>query len=280
MSPETLRREFVKTIDSGGYSRRVSDKFRDFLELAYCTLAKPVYVKMGDTNRADELEAQYMRVVERYHEKDLDLIRETYPRLLGITINALHEGGDFLGVVAAELGALHEGIGQFFSPYPVSKMMAKMLFTPDDFKPRIKDNGYITLSEPACGAGGMVIAYAEILKEHNYHLPLRMLAHVVDVSQIAYWMSYIQLQLKHIPALVVHGNTLTLESWNTALTLAGYEFYCWHGHLFDNPSKTAKHNEQDETAIAITSAFELITDALATPDTDYTLNQLSLFGED
>lgn len=65
--------------------------------------------------------------------------------------------------------------------------------------------------ESACGAGGMCIAVAEAMTERG--LNYRACAHItaIDVDATAVHMAYIQLSLLHVPASVVHGNSLSLE---------------------------------------------------------------------
>ena len=52
-------------------------------------------------------------------------------------------------------------MGQFFTPYDVSRMMAEMTF--DTVDEIIAEQGFVTVQEPACGAGGMIIAAADVI---------------------------------------------------------------------------------------------------------------------
>ena len=52
-----------------------------------------------------------------------------------------------------ELGLPDKHKGKFFTPYPVAQLMAQLVFK--GF--RLKD-GYETVNDPACGAGGLLIA--------------------------------------------------------------------------------------------------------------------------
>ena len=254
-----LKKEFVKRINNIDRSKHIYRIFDDFLELAYCALAKPAYMQWGDQERADKLEAQWEKVVDRYPSHQF--VQEEFGSLLGIVVEGVSNGGEFLGEVAGELGALNESAGQYFTPYNVSKMMAQMLYTPDEIKRLIDKKRYILLGEPACGAGGMVIAFAEMMREQGFYLPMRLLVQAVDISPTAYYMTYIQLTLLNIPAMVVLGNSLTLEVRTSALTLATYEFYCWRGHLFNEP------------------VDEITIDVPPTPQPDFIIrtHQLSLF---
>ena len=260
MSIPQYKKEFVKRINDIDRSKRVYEKFDHFLELAFCALAKPAFLQFGDQERAEQIESQWEKVANRY--ESWAYVQEEFGTLLALTVEGLSYSCDFLGEVAGELGALNEHLGQFFTPYNLSKMMARLLYSPDEIKKLIDDKRYILLGEPACGAGGMVLAFAEMLQEQGYHVPMRLLVHAVDVSPPAYYMSYIQFTLKGIPALVVLGNSLTLEVRSSALTMPAYEFYCWRGHLFDQP------NTEPGT---LTEAIQ--------PDFVIHTNQLSLFGD-
>lgn len=222
-------KEFVKLLSSLDRSRRTYEKFRDLLELGYCAFAK---LTAPTEERADQLEAQYMSIVNRYEDKDA--IR-AYPDLLGIAWNAVKDGGvDFLGKVSGELEVLDSDKGQFFTPYEVSKMMAAM--TLGDMGDVVAHEGYVTIGEPAAGAGGMVLAAADVLAEQGYTPGIHMLVHAVDVSQMAYHMCFLQLTWRGIPAYVERANSLSLEHFEGAWTPPVFGFVQHHGHLsFNKP---------------------------------------------
>jgi hypothetical protein len=89
------------------------------------------------------------------------------PELLAVTALAVQEGGcDFLGQVVGDLGLITGHMGQFFTPYDVSRMIAEM--TLDTVDEIIAEQGFVTVQEPACGAGGMVIAAADVLARRGH----------------------------------------------------------------------------------------------------------------
>ena len=57
----------------------------------------------------------------------------------------------------------------------------------------------------------MLIAAAEYLAQQDIAVPLRMHATAQDIDAKAARMTYVQLSLLGVPAVVVTGNTLTLE---------------------------------------------------------------------
>jgi hypothetical protein len=110
---------------------------------------------------------------------------------------------------------------QFFSPYPLCRMMAKMtLGDEEDIRARIAERGFVTTQEPACGSGAMVIALAQEMKDAgiNYQQHLRVTA--VDVDSKCVHMAYLQFALLHTPAVVIHGKSLSLEEFGRWYTPA------------------------------------------------------------
>jgi type I restriction-modification system DNA methylase subunit len=202
---------FVKRIRQLEHEKGIYELFRDFCELSYCAIAK----RMAQTpDRADELEKRYMQIVNSYRNKD---VVRAFPELLAIAATAISEGGtDFLGKVAGELELLNRAGAQFFTPYDVAKCMA--LMTLHDIGPTIAEKGYLTICEPASGAGVMILAAADALKEQGFDPHTQMLVDATDISQLCFHMTYLQLTMRGIPARVERGNSLSLEKYEEAWT--------------------------------------------------------------
>lgn len=227
LTPDPVK-DFIKKLETIDRSRRISEKFRDLMELGYCAFAK---LTATTPERADVLEARYMDIVHRYEDKDA--IR-AYPELIGIAWNAVKDGRcDFLGTVSSQLEILDARQGQFFTPYTVAQMMARI--TLNGMDAIIARDGYITVHEPASGAGGMLLAYADALQEAGYDPGQHLLVNAVDVSAMCYHMCYLQLTWRGIPGLVERKNTLTLEQWESAFTPPTAAFIEQHGRLFNKP---------------------------------------------
>lgn len=218
-------REFVKLVDElTRIGLRHSEVFDDFLELAFCALAKGTHFPTSKT--ALSLEERYMR---RVNARDKEYIRKM-PRLLALSQIALARGGcDFLGAVSGELGALNGQAGQYFTPFEVCKLMATLTM-PDRSKPLNKE-GYIAIHEPACGAGAMIIAATDVLVGNGIDLG-DIIFEATDISHAAYKMAYIQLSLRGVPARVFNGNTLTNEVWDFQFTPATERFLVKHSDYF------------------------------------------------
>lgn len=219
---------FIKGLNALDRSFSPGEMFRDMMEMGYCAWSKP----MAPTQeRKDELEARYMQIVGRYPNKDT--IRAFKP-LLDIAQSAVEEGGiDFLGQVSGELEILNPGAGQFFTPYEVSKLLAQInMYGVGDL---IAEKGYITVCEPASGSGGMILAVADELTRQGFQPWYHMLVEATDISALAFYMCYLQLTWRAIPAGVIRGNSLSLQTFESAWTMPAYLFKMRHGHLFDRP---------------------------------------------
>lgn len=79
--------------------------------------------------------------------------------------------------------------------------------------------GPITINEPACGSGAMVIGAVWAMKRQNFDYRNKSFFVAQDIDIRCVWMAYIQLSLYGIPAVVIHGNTLTMEEWSHWYTL-------------------------------------------------------------
>src|SRR5579863_3428380 len=150
-----------------------------------------------------------MAVVRRNAVEDV----RAMPELFGITALAMQEGGcDFLGQVVVEL--FSQQMGQFFTPYDVSRMMAEM--TLDTVDEIIAEQGFVTVQEPACGAGGMIIAAADVIEAKGFDIARQLYVDGTDISLLCFRMAYLQTSLRGIPATIRRGNTLSGEVFDIA----------------------------------------------------------------
>jgi hypothetical protein len=190
--------------------------FGDFVEMSAISISNAI-----DAQQREKREARYMEIVKRYERRELDL----FPQMLARLVDELEaKPEDVLGRVFHELELHNKYTGQFFTPYPLCQMMAKMQTCDGHAQAIVEKRGFITAAEPACGSGAMVIALAEALREEgiNYQRYLHVTA--TDVSAPCIHMAYLQLSLLHIPARIIHGNSLSLEEfarWYTPAHIIG-----------------------------------------------------------
>lgn len=170
-----LPKQIVKGLDSILPQYHVPEKFGQFVDAAlHCT-------SLGKIGPAPAPE--YLPLVE----------------LLGEA-----EWCDPLGDVYMEIVShwKAQGMGQYFTPYPVCKLMAQLTMgqNPDTSKP-------LRFLEPTCGSGANIIAMAEMVKDTRHQHRF----YAADLDLLCVKMATVQMALHSIPGAVFHSNTLTLE---------------------------------------------------------------------
>lgn len=215
-------KDMAKTINSLSHRHDRYQVFSDFVEMSAISIQNSMYCN-SENDIIKQLwqkhETRYFEIIKRYEKKELD----EFAKLLGMLTMALEEPSDILGSLFHELELHNEAKGQFFTPYCLSQMMAQMV-SPDNYQEIVDKRGFITASEPACGSGAMVIALADTMKRQDVNFQDCLHVTAVDVDPRCVHMCYTQLSLLHIPAVVIHGNTLTMEEhahWFTPAHILG-----------------------------------------------------------
>jgi len=188
----------------------------DFVEMA-----ATAYSNVVDRHHAPEREARYMDIVKRYTKAEVDRFCFALASLVACYERVGFD--DVLGRIYMELELGNKWAGQFFTPYQVSRAMARMTLA-QDLPDKIAQHGFVTANDPATGGGAMVIALAEEmqLQGFNYQTQLHVTAQDIDIKAVH--MAYIQFTLLHIPAVIIHGNTLLVETrevWYTPAHILG-----------------------------------------------------------
>ena len=211
--PPDHQKDLVKAVESLGYRHGHWQVFADFVEMAAIAVSNAV-----DLAKRDKREERYMEVVKRYKPEELAKFSE----MLGSLTTALAEGtSDVLGRTFHDLELHNKWAGQYFSPYPLCQMIAKMTIADTaDLEMRISARGFVTAMEPAVGSGAMVIALAHEMCEAGVNYQQHLHVTAVDVDPKCVHMSYLQFSLLHIPAVIVHGNSLSLEEFDRWYTPA------------------------------------------------------------
>lgn len=114
---------------------------------------------------------------------------------------------DVLGELFMILGLGNEWKGQFFTPYDVCRMMATMNLGLET-KKQIENQGWISVCDPACGAGALLIAFANECKKHQINYQTSVLFVAQDIDFLAGCMCYIQLSLLGCPGYIVIDDSI------------------------------------------------------------------------
>jgi hypothetical protein len=114
---------------------------------------------------------------------------------------------DFLGAMYMQLELGSHWHGQFFTPYCVCRMMSEICCESVDAK--IEESGYISVCDPACGAGATLIATANTMKRCKHNFQNHVLFVGQDIDRVTGMMCYIQLSLLGCAGYVCIADTLS-----------------------------------------------------------------------
>lgn len=201
--------EFVRSFNRIAAHRHRYEVFRDFVTMAAISMHNAIH-------QAPALEEEYLRIVKRYER---DQVTELCSLLAKLVVLLEPEPQDVLGPLYMELELGNTNTGQFFTPHEISELMARLTYG-EELKTLHKP--FITLSEPACGAGGMVLAFVKVMLSHGHDPAKRLWVQCQDVDRTAALMCYLQLSLWNVPGAVIVGNTLAMEVREVFYTPAHY----------------------------------------------------------
>lgn len=168
-----------------------------------------------DFTHRGERESRYLEIISSYPKQHQGLFPDMFTHLVMALEEKAQTTGpeDVLGVIFHDLELHNKYKGQFFTPQPVADCMAKMTCGNKE-QADIKEKGYLSMCEPACGSGVMVMAFCKAMAESGMNYSTQLVVTAVDVDIKCVHMAFLQLSLYGIPAVVIHGNTLSCEEWS------------------------------------------------------------------
>lgn len=189
--------DFRKILEQVSRSHDTRRVFDGFVRLAACTLA------------AQTREPEYLEEAKRWTREELSLFGDA----LGALILEMerHPFEDLIGCYYMEFALSTKGQqwnGEFHTPHSICELMAKM--TLDGVLESKAPEETITICEPACGAGAMILALGKACPPERRR-KLRVVA--IDINRTACDMTFINTTLWGIPTCVIHGNTISMQMW-------------------------------------------------------------------
>lgn len=195
------QKEIVQLFSAFDGSKNRRKIFDDFLVMTACMLSN-----LGDPVHYEEREKLYMQFAGQYKPKELDI----FARMIAEIINGLEENPDqdFLGEMYMALDFGSSAAGQFFTPYSVCQCTAALVADYDMLKARIAEQGFVSVTDPACGAGALLMAFANQCRAQGINYQTQCLFVAQDIDFTVGCMCYIALSFMGCPGYVVIGDTL------------------------------------------------------------------------
>jgi len=200
-------KEFLNILEKIDYSISPSDQFSNWLILT----ASSLYSWKNDEKVEEEFNEIRKKLTDEQYEK--------YAQLFALTVEALHEKEhDFLGKIFSIGKFSNDKKAQYFTPDCVSKVNAAIMIG----KKRLPKNRVCTVIDPCCGSGSMLIAAIAEMKEKNFNYQNNAFCHGIDVDARCARMTFIQLSLLGVPAVITCGNSLSKEVFWERETIGYY----------------------------------------------------------
>ena len=196
------QKELVRMFES--FSNKGHSRWKVWSD--WITMSAIAISNATDKSHSDEREKQYLKIVERYTKQEL----ETFTDMLTTLFMALNDNPDqdFLGELYMRLELGSDNAGQFFTPYHVCEFMSALTTPKEEFQQKIEDRGWVAVCDPTCGAGALLVAFANQCKREGVNYQQKILFVAQDIDYIVGMMCYLQMSLLGMPGYVVIGDTL------------------------------------------------------------------------
>lgn len=256
----------IRRIFEGFTDRDFYTVIADFFELSAISLRNSVHI--GRTH--GEYEERYARTVQKYTPEQFKM----FATALGLLMDDIHasmdcgELCDWCGELYMESGTSNSRMGQFFTPYTVSKVTAQAAVREDEVRAKLNGNpdAVFTLYEPTCGAGGLIIAAIEKLMQMRVNYAHNVFVDCGDIDSRCVHMTYLVLSVLGVPAVVRRGDALMLEYTEAWFTPA-YVLNCAHFY------RQIGDGTYPYTAVAVKSISQPKTAPIVAPKTDAPKNE-------
>lgn len=194
------QKEIVRMFESFNGKYSMYSLFQDFIVMAAIAISNSV-----DLVHREEREKSYLQIAGKYTAAELDVFARIFAEVvLGLESNP---NQDFLGEMYMNLDMGNEHAGQFFTPYNVCSLMAKI--SEPNIQARIERDHWISCMDCACGAGALLVAFANecLSQKVNYQTSVLFVAQ--DIDYTVGCMCYVALSLLGCAGYVKVANSIT-----------------------------------------------------------------------
>lgn len=210
--------EIMKLIGNVSHSVSQSKFIGDIFECGAITISNTV-----NLIEKKERSERYAQIINTYSEHDRTLMHIILGKIFTLLSSVVEDNGrihDYLGELYMCCNQGNDGFGQFFTPYDVSKFMAKVSIGSEIIE-IAKQDKVISISDLCCGTGVMLLAAIDVIKnDYGVNYTRSCLFEGCDIDIRCVHTCYLQLSLAGASAIIKHQNTLTDEQWSVWRTPA------------------------------------------------------------
>lgn len=264
MKESTYQKEFTNIIKKLAMRHSCWQVWNDFLTMTTISMANVAHVV-----EKEERELEYHKVRNRYSEQEL----EEFTKLLGFTIQALEHNPeqDFFGELYHALHLEQQQKGQFFTPYHICQFMSSVVTDMDSINRELESKGYISVSDPACGSGAMLVAFANTMKNNLINYQEQVLFVAQDIDYTAAMMCYVQLSLLGCSAIIIIGDSLAKPGFHPDNEVWYTPMYYLNWQRF----RTTEETESDESELRVPAGMKTVWEETENGQYSFTLESAS-----
>lgn len=224
-------KKIIKNLEAFQYNHGLQSVLSDCLRLWSIKVSNAFDI---DFKRVKQRLIISREIIKKYTPAELVIIEQSYFDLVELLLpmTKSEKFDDYLGELYMATDSANKKAGQYFTPYQLSQLMAQITIDEDLIKKEI-----ITVNEPTCGSGGSILAFLEELLKKDVNYTSRVLVVAQDIDIRCVNMCYLQLAFAGVPAVVLHGDTLSYHFWDMWITPAFMMQYNKFKNVWDNLSK-------------------------------------------
>ena len=193
--------EIIKLIDRSSYSVGKSKLISDVFACGALAISNTV-----DFTQYDEREEQYKQIMNGYQPKERELIVQVFSKIFALLSSVTYDNGrfdDYLGDLFMRCNQGNKEAGQVFTSYHIAKLMAKVMIKDET----VTQKDIIAIHDPCSGGGVMLLGSLDVLKnDYNVNYTHHCFMQAGDIDIRCVHMTYLQLALAGVPAIVCHQN--------------------------------------------------------------------------
>lgn len=220
--------EIIKLIEKSAYKVNKSKIISDVFECGSLAISNLV-----DKTQYEEREKRYLEIIKTYTPAEQKMLADIFGMIFALCSSVVYDDGvfnDYLGEIFMKCNQANSSTGQVFTPFHVAKLMAKMTVTDDKFN----QNEIVTINDPCSGGGVMLLAALDVLKnDYGVNYTRNCFIDAGDIDLRCVHMTYIQLSLAGVPAIVKHQDALSRKLWSVWKTPA-FIFQYLRFHKYEN----------------------------------------------
>lgn len=239
LSTKQRKKAIIKGLISLSRKSSVWQVFSDWVAIMALLISN-----IFDPTHKEHREAEMVTVGNRYTIEEAKVLLGLFVELTKIIISNVesHRYIDILGEMYMELGLASEKNGQYFTPVEIASVMGRIAID-SSRQAELTSKKFITISEPTSGSGAMLLGTVQAASEMGINPACEVAALAVDTDIRCIHMCYIQMSLYGIPAVVQHGDSLSLQEWSRWYTPTYIvDDWVWRAKL----TLTNRRNVEDE----------------------------------